>query len=146
MPPIITPGPIEAVTDHFRTVVIEDRFYLRINEILSQQLVTPVELTDQQAYEAALVDPGSVAQGFSPRQEFRILNRGTGFDINEEVYHACNVHAFDRATEESMNVVTLKIPLGDLPEGFDDLPQAEKDAAVIAWGQNIARTVNFWDY
>lgn len=146
MPPIITAGPIEPVTDHFRAVTLEERFYKRINELLSQQILSPVELTDQEAYDAALVHPGSVATGFAPRSEFRVINRGSGYDANEEVYFACTVHAFDRETEETVLNHDLKIPLGHLPEGFDSLPQAEKDAAVIAWGQNVARTVNFYDY
>lgn len=139
--PIVTPGPIVAVTDHFRAVTVEDRYYPRVNEVQSQQLITPDYLDDAAAIAAALADGPSVAGGFGERAEYRVISRGEG-----EGYFACQVLAFDRGPDEYIVNVDLKVPLADLPEGFDSLPLAEQEAAVIWWGQNIARSVNFYDY
>lgn len=138
---IITPGPILAVTEYFRAVTVEDRYYPRINEVLSQQLIAPAYLDDAAAIAAALADGPSVAGGFGTRAEYRVISRGEGED-----YFACQVHGFDRSPEETVVNVDLKIPLADLPAGFDSLTQAEQEAAVIDWGQNVARSINFDDY
>ena len=143
MPPIQTVQTIQVVTEHYRTAVVEDRFFRRINE----QLWSQVSSATERSYQEILADTlqnASIGQGDpGPRAEYRLLYqvKGQGEDTN---WYA-QILGFNREPEETVQIVELKIPLASLPEGFDDLPQADKDAAVIHYGRTIG-WVNWPDY
>lgn len=138
--PILTVLSLTPITEHYREAVIEDKFYRRINVAVSNAQETfPSEPTNE-AIIAAAIAHGSIP---NDRSEYRVTVKA--FDEGLQLWVGA-VEAFDRETEETVQTPTVKAPLQALPENFDSLPQAQQHAALIHYGQHVARTVNFDDY
>jgi hypothetical protein len=139
MPATAVVTSLESITEVYRQGVVVDTYRNRINQDTSGPIISEQEMTDQQLYDHALM-----SNMIPVRSEYRIISRGYDGTANPPV-HVAQVHVFDYDVDTIVSTVTVKAPLHLLPEGFDELTEAEKHEAIIAYGRSIGQ-VNHADW